>query len=303
MRVVGRGGERVKAVAYVTEETDRRPETPAEAEGTTGLFTALGKMLKLLRERAGLTQKEFGQTVGYGPDAISAMERGVRVTRPELLEKADELLDAGGLLKQAIPEVREAMKKARTRHPEWYRGYAGMEAEAVELHHYCNHAMHGLLQTEDHARAVFSKRRPFLSEETIEKRIADRLSRQQVFDRWPPPIVSYVLEEVVLDRPIGGRHVHREQLRRLLLVGSMRNVEIQVMPTHREEHPNLDSAFNMLVPKGHAQVAYTEAQGYPRLITDQEEVRKIADRYGFMRALALNPMESGTLIEEKLEKL
>jgi transcriptional regulator with XRE-family HTH domain len=293
----------VKAVAYVTEETDRRPETPAEAEGTTGLFTALGKMLKLLRERAGLTQKEFGQTVGYGPDAISAMERGVRVTRPELLEKADELLDAGGLLKQAIPEVREAMKKARTRHPEWYRGYAGMEAEAVELHHYCNHAMHGLLQTEDHARAVFSKRRPFLSEETIEKRIADRLSRQQVFDRWPPPIVSYVLEEVVLDRPIGGRHVHREQLRRLLLVGSMRNVEIQVMPTHREEHPNLDSAFNMLVPKGHAQVAYTEAQGYPRLITDQEEVRKIADRYGFMRALALNPMESGTLIEEKLEKL
>lgn len=25
-----------------------------------------------------MTQKEFGQTAGYGPDAISAMERGVR---------------------------------------------------------------------------------------------------------------------------------------------------------------------------------------------------------------------------------
>ncbi|KUN46726.1 DNA-binding protein [Streptomyces olivochromogenes] len=303
MRVVGRGGERVKAVAYVTEETDRRPETPAEAEGTTGLFTALGKMLKLLRERAGLTQKEFGQSVGYGPDAISAMERGVRVTRPELLEKADELLDAGGLLKQAIPEVREAMKKARTRHPEWYRSYAGLEAEAVELHFYANQGVPGLLQTEDYARAVFGQRRPFLSEDTIEKRVADRLSRQQVFDRWPPPAVSYVLEEVMLDRPIGGQAVFKDQLLNLLRVGSMRNVEIQVMPTRREEHPNLDSAFNLLSPKRYGQVAYTEAQGFPRLITDPEEVRKIADRYGIMRALALNPMESRALIEKKLGEL
>jgi transcriptional regulator with XRE-family HTH domain len=285
----------------VTDE--RRPETPAESEGTTGLFTALGKMVKLLRERKGLTQREFGERVGYGPDAISAMERGVRVPRPELLEKADELLDAGGLLTAALPEVREAMSRARTRHPEWYRSYAGLEAEALELHHYCNHAMHGLLQTEDHARAVFAKRRPLLDEDTIERRVADRLSRQQVFDRWPPPMVSYILEEVVLDRPIGGRTVHTEQLRRLLRVGSMRNVEIQVMPTRMEEHPNLDSAFNLLNPKGHPQVAYTEAQGYPRLITDLEEARKIADRYGIMRAMALPPKESRELIERKLEEL
>lgn len=55
---------------------ERRPETPAEADGTTGLFTTVGKLLKLLRERAGLTQKELGEAVGYGPDAIGAMERG-----------------------------------------------------------------------------------------------------------------------------------------------------------------------------------------------------------------------------------
>jgi transcriptional regulator with XRE-family HTH domain len=287
----------------VTEERERRPETPAEAEGTTGLFTALGKMLKLLRERKGLTQKEFGLLVGYGPDAVSAMERGVRVPRPELLEKADEILDAGGLLKQAIPEVKEAMKRARTRHPEWYRSYAGLEAEAVELHFYANQGVPGLLQTEDYARAVFTQWRPLLSEETIEKRVADRLARQQVFERWPPPMCSYVLEEVVLQRPIGGPAIHAAQLRNLLRIGRMRNVEIQVLPTMRQEHPNLDSAFNLLTPKGHGQVAYMEAQGYPRLITDPEEVRQIADRYGIMRALALNPMESRALIEKMLGEL
>lgn len=284
-------------------ERERRPETPAEADGTTGVFTAVGKLLRLLRERAGLTQKELGEKVGYGPDAISSMERGVRVARPEILEKADELLGAGGLLTAMIPEIREGMKRARTRHPEWYRSYAGLEAEAVELHFYANQGVPGLLQTEEYARAVFTQWRPLLSEKTVEKRVTDRMSRQQVFNRWPPPMCSYVLEEVVLQRPIGGRSVHREQLQNLLRIGSLRNVEIQVMPTSREEHPNLDSAFNLLTPKGHGQVAYTEAQGRPRLITDAEEVRQVADRYGIMRALALNPMESRTLIEKTLEEL
>ncbi|MES5824373.1 helix-turn-helix transcriptional regulator [Streptomyces sp. RG80] len=283
--------------------SERRPETPSEADGTTGLFVALGKMLKFLRERKGLTQTEFGELVGYGPDAISAMERGVRRLRPEVLLKAEELLDAGGLFKEVIPEVEEALTKARTRHPEWYRSYAGLEAEAVELHFYANNGVPGLLQTEDHAHVVFAKRRPFLDEVTIERRVADRLSRQQVFERRPAPIVSYVLEEVVLDRPTGGRRVHTDQLRRLLDVGHLQNVEIQVMPTEVEEHPNPGSAFNLLVPKGHGQVAYTEAQGYPRLITDPEEVRKIADRYGIMRAMALSPSETRKLIEQKLEEL
>ncbi|MGW2321134.1 helix-turn-helix domain-containing protein [Streptomyces sp. NPDC001680] len=287
----------------MTEEAERRPETPAEQNGAAGVFVVLGKQLKLLRERAGLSQREFGDLVGYGPDQISAMERGVRTPRPEFLERADEILGAGGLLREVIPEVEKAMARARTRHPEWYRSHAAMEAEAVELHHYCNNAVHGLLQTEAHARVVFAKRRPFLCDETIEKRVTDRLSRQQVFQRSPRPIVSYVLEEALLDRPIGGPHVHSEQLRHLLSVGSMQNVEIQVMPTWLEEHPSLGSAFNLLVPKGHGQVAYLEAQGFPQLITDREEVRKIADRYGTMRAMALSPMETRSLIAQKLEKL
>ncbi|MGW0824216.1 helix-turn-helix domain-containing protein [Streptomyces sp. NPDC002845] len=286
-----------------TDEREPRPETPAEADGTIELFSTLGKMLRLLRERAGLTQKEFGKMVGYGPDQIGAMERGVRVPRPEFLDQADEILGAGGLLKEAKEDVERAMSKRRTRHPEWYRSYAALEAEAIELHHYCNQALHGLLQTEDYARALFVRWRPLLSEEAIEKRVSDRLSRQQVFDRQPLPVISYVLEEVVLDRPIGGKDVFAEQLERLLRIGSLRNVEIQVMPTVCEEHPILDGAFNLVTPKKHAQVGYTETQGYPRLITDTEEVRQLAERYGIMRALALSPRESRALIEKKLGEL
>ncbi|MFJ8491024.1 helix-turn-helix domain-containing protein [Streptomyces sp. NPDC094038] len=283
-------------------QQERRPETPAEADGTTGLFTTLGKQLKLFRERKGLTQKEFGALMGYGPDAISAMERGVRVAQPDMLLKADEVLDAGGVLTAAIPELREAMKRARTRHPEWYRSYAGLEAQAVSLYDYSTMGVLGLLQTEDYSRAVFTQRHPPLDEGTIEKRVADRLSRQQIFEQWPPPEFSFVMEQAVLERPIGGPDVHRGQLKQLLRIGRMRNVQVQVMPTGRHEHPSLGGAFTLLTPKGREQVGYMENQGYPRLLTDREEVRVLAARYGIIRAQALNPHESLDLIEKMLEE-
>ncbi|MFJ8947686.1 helix-turn-helix domain-containing protein [Streptomyces sp. NPDC102395] len=282
----------------MTDERERRPETPAEAYGTTGLFTALGKMLKRLRERKGLTQKEFGQLVGYGPDAISAMERGVRLIRPEVLEQADVLLDAGGMLKDAIPEVREAMGRVRTRHPEWYRGYANLEAEAKAIHVYSNQLVPGLLQTESYAHALFSQWRPLLSEEVIEKRVADRMARQRLFEAWPSPTFSFVLDESVLLRPIGGAAVHAKQLESLLRIGSLRTVELQVMPMDREEQPSMDGPFNLLTVRKAEQVAYVEIHTYPRLITDMEEVRVLNERYGLLRAQALTPNESLGHIEK-----
>lgn len=62
----------------------------------------------------------------------------------------------------------------------------------------------------------------------------------------------------------------------------------------------MDGAFTLLTPKGRRQVAYTEIQGYPRLITDLEEVRVFSERYGIMRARALAPLESLSLIEKML---
>ncbi|WP_406304440.1 helix-turn-helix transcriptional regulator [Streptomyces sp. NBC_00885] len=280
--------------------TEERPERPAEVDGTAHLFSALGKQIKVLRENASMSQRELGVAAHCGEDLISAIERGVRTPQPDFLVRADELLSAGGVLKAAVEDVREAQAKARTRHPDWFRDYARAEAEAVALHDYSNQAVPGLLQTEEYARAIFTQRRPLLDEETIEKRVVDRLARQQIFERWPAPTFSFVLEEAVLKRPIGGRTVHENQLRRLLRIGRLRTVELQVMPLDREEHPSLDGAFILLTPKGRQQVAYTEIYGHPRLITDPEEVRVFTERYGIIRAQALTPRESLSLVEKML---
>lgn len=282
---------------------EARPERPVESDGTAHLFKALGRQIKVLRERAGPSQRELGAAVNYGEDLISAIERGVRTPQPDFLECVDELLNAGGVLKAAVPEVREALARSRTRHPDWFRDYADTEAKAVALHDYSTQAVLGLLQTEDYARAVFTHRRPLLDEATIEKRVTDRLARQQIFERRPPPTFSFILEESVLQRPIGGRSVLAGQLRQLLRIGGLRTVQLQVMPTDREEHPSLSGAFTLLNPKGRQQVAYTELHGHPRLITEPEEVRVFSERYGIMQAQALTPRRSMSLIEEMLKAL
>ncbi|MEU0057342.1 helix-turn-helix transcriptional regulator [Streptomyces sp. NPDC006334] len=271
-----------------------------EVEQVNDLNRAVGKQLRLLRERAGLTQKELGDRLGYGPDLISALERGVRTPQREFLEAADELLDAGGLLKALIEDVERAKAKARVRHPAWFKDYARLERSAVEINDYSCHDIPGLFQTQRRIRALYEMRRPLLDEETIEQRVASRLARQEILTRWPPTMISAVIDESVLRRPLGGSDVHREQLERLIHLATLRNVELQVMPTDRTEHAGMGGAFILLTPRGKRQIGYTEAQDSAQLTTDPEEVRILAARYGSIRAQALTMQESLDLIKSML---
>lgn len=196
--------------------------------------------------------------------------------------------------------MERAGTRRRVRHPEWFRDYARLEAEAVEICFYSTLTMPGLMQTRSYAQTVFTARRPILDEETIEQRVAARLDRQQTLTCWPLPLVTAVIEESVLLREIGGRAVQREQLRHLLELASLRNVEIQVLPLKCQEHAGMEGPFVLLTPEGRPQVGYGEFQSVNRLITDPEEVRMLASRYGSIRGQALSPTESSALIEKLL---
>ncbi|WP_104784185.1 MULTISPECIES: helix-turn-helix domain-containing protein [Streptomyces] len=274
-----------------------------DGELSSDLIRAVGKQLKVLRERAGLTQRELGDRLGYSEDLISSVERGRRTPQRELLKAADELLDAGGVLEAAIEDVERVKAKGRVRHPAWFRDYARLERGAVELNFYNNHDIPGLLQTERRTRALYEMRKPLLGEDIIEQRVASRMARQEILTHWPPPMVTAVVEEVVLRRPIGGPEVHKEQLEQLIRLAQLRNVELQVMPTDRSEHAGMGGPFILLTPKGKAQVGYTEVQNSSRLVTDTEDVRILAARYGSIRAQALTMRESLDLINSMLGEL
>ncbi|MFJ4627434.1 helix-turn-helix domain-containing protein [Streptomyces sp. NPDC088847] len=265
-----------------------------EAPGA-GILRVFGRQLKRFRLRAGMDRAQFGARTGYSASTIAAFEQGRRTPPPRFIDVADELLDAGGVLQEIKEEV------ARAQFPAFFRDAARLEAEAVELHVYATKAVPGLLQTKEYARAVFAMWRPLLPEGVITQQVAARLARQELFAREPLPTISFVIEEAVLRRPLGGWPIMRAQLEHILLCGRQRrNVEIQVMPTELEEHAGLEGPFTLIETRDGRRIAYVEGHKDSRLHTERQPVREIEEQYGILRAQALTPRASLTFIEKLL---
>ncbi|WP_371665357.1 helix-turn-helix domain-containing protein [Streptomyces sp. NBC_01241] len=263
-------------------------------ESGVAVVAAVGRQIKAWRESAGLRAGEFGTAIGCGEDLVYKVEGGRRIPRPEFLDRADEVLRAGGKL--------AAMKRdvAEVRYPKKIRELAKLEAQAVELSAYGSHNLHGLLQTEEYARALFGMRRPAFSQDEVERLVAARVARQSIFDRSPGPELSFVQEEVTLRRHLGGRMVLRRQLERLLEVGQLRNVEIQVMPTGRDDHAGMGGEMQVLKFRDGSAVGCSEGDFGSRPVSDPKYLRIVELRCGIIRAQALTPRESLAFIEQVL---
>ncbi|WP_055493422.1 helix-turn-helix transcriptional regulator [Streptomyces sp. TP-A0356] len=263
-------------------------------EQATGVPHIFGRQLKRLRTWAGMGRAELGSRTGYSESTIASFEQGRRIPSREFIARADAVLGGRGVLLEMVEELE------RAQYPAFFRDAAKLEKEAVEWHVYDARVVNGLLQTEDYARAVFTMARPLLDEETVEQRVAARLARQDFFSRKPLPITSFVIEESVLRGRLGGRAVTRGQLEQILLVGQLRNVAIQVMPTDREEHAALTGPFTLIETTKGRRIAYVEAYKHSRLFTDRGTVRELEEKYSLLRAQALTPSESLAFVEKLL---
>lgn len=163
----------------------------------------------------------------------------------------------------------------------------------------CN-SVHGLLQTPEHARAWMEAAQPPYSVDDVERMVAARLARQTVLGRDPAPSIHFVLEEAPLRRPVGGTMVRQRQLERLLEVGRLNHVTLQVMPTSTDAHPGVDGKIELLkFPDGTA-VGRSDGAFNGRPVTDPKDLRILELRYGTIRAQALPSRESHAFIEQLL---
>ncbi|MEK2493921.1 helix-turn-helix transcriptional regulator [Kitasatospora purpeofusca] len=275
-------------------------ETVENSDGIAEFYSAVGKLVKLYRERAGITQRQLAERIGYSEDMVGLIERGKRTPRIEFLTVVDPIVNAGGALTVVADDVMKAKVRVSERHPAFSKAFTAEEAKAIEIHEYSSLNIPGLLQTEAHARALYDMRRPWLSVEQIDSWVVARMTRQEILSRWPLPVMSWVIDESALRRPLGGWDIHEAQLRHLLSVAEVRGVELQVMPLDRTENAGMGGSFALLTPAGGAQIAYVEVQHVNRLITDPVEIRKMAARYGTLRGQALTMRESLALIEKTL---
>ncbi|MDX3542908.1 helix-turn-helix transcriptional regulator [Streptomyces europaeiscabiei] len=269
-------------------------EVDPDDDWGVAVVETVGRQLKLRREAVGMRVADFAVAIGYGEDLVYKIEAGKRIPRQEYLDKSDEALEAGGLISATWEDVK------KVRYPKKVRELGKLEAQAVEIGVYECNIIAGLLQTPDHARAVIGAAQPPYSPDDVERMAAARLARQWVFERDPAPSIHFVLEEAPLRRQVGGTMVWRRQLERLLEVGRLHNVTLQVMPTNTEPHPGLDGRIELLKFSDGSAVGRSDGAFNGRATHDPKHLRILELRYGTIRAQALSPRESLAFIEQLL---
>ncbi|MEY7978407.1 helix-turn-helix domain-containing protein [Streptomyces pilosus] len=290
-------GEAVRVGTEADRTDEPGWEVDPDDDWALAVVATVGRQLRLRREAAGMRVNDFATAAGYGADLVYKIETGKRIPRPEYLDKADEVLGAGGL----IAAMKEDVKKVR--YPKQVRDLAQLEARAVELQLYDPLNIHGLLQTPEYARGLLLMRRPAYSAEEVERFISARVARKAVFDRDSAPDLSFVLEEWTLRRPLGGKARLRQQLEHLLELGRLRNVELQVMPMDHEEHAGLAGGIEVLKFEDGSMVGRSPAVANGRPVSEPKQLRILELRYGIIRAQALTPRETASFIEQLLGEI
>ncbi|MFF8504998.1 Scr1 family TA system antitoxin-like transcriptional regulator [Streptomyces anulatus] len=262
----------------------------------SSMAALFGSRLRKLRVAAGLTQAEVGVLAHVVSSRIAQLERatGAKPTL-ELTRVLDKELVADELLIDLWPYVyREAF-------PDWSRAFIAYSARAAVIREYASHAVPGLLQTPQYARALLSVGHTLRDDEHLEERLAARLDRQVRLTGPDRPELWIILDEAVLRRPVGGAAVMRGQLEKLLRMAEEPNVTIQVLPFDQGAHGSLGGSLTVLVMPDGSEVAYTEGAHYGQLTEEPDEVERFVLTYDQLRAMALPPLMSLALIRSVLE--
>jgi hypothetical protein len=189
--------------------------------------------------------------------------------------------------------------------PSGFDIYVGLEAETAAIRGYEASVVHGLLQTQDYARAVLREMFARHTEQQIERLVDLRMERQRRLDDDPPIELWAVLDEAVIRRPVGGTYVMRSQLKHLLASAARPGVTVQVLPFACGAHAGLGGPFSILEfpDRSDSEVAYVESVVGIIYLEKDKEVRARADAFDRLRASALAPGASADLIARVADDL
>ncbi|MFG2321005.1 Scr1 family TA system antitoxin-like transcriptional regulator [Streptomyces sp. NPDC048568] len=252
-----------------------------------------GAVVQGFRKRAGMTQEELAERVRYSVQTVASVEQGRRFPTAEYVRRAEDVLDAAGILSGAVRHLSRQPGLAS-----WFRQWAGLEATAVSLSTYECRLVPGLLQTEAYARTLFENQLPPLGDEQIEAQWVARAERQKLLRQRPNTAFSFIVEEHLFVRRVGGADVTQQLVDHVLRLAALRNVEVQVMPLVRTAHAGLDGPMQLLETPENRWFAYNEGQRGGLFVSDPKEVSVLQMRYARMRSQALSLEDSLGLLQE-----
>jgi len=276
--------------------------------GPTALRIALGAQLRRLREASRITPAQAGEAIRATNSKISRLERGRSAAKQR--DVAD-LLTLYGITDET--ERQELLTLARQASapgwwqryndilPRWFEFYVGLESAASVIRSFEVQFVHGLLQTEEYARAVILIGHGRASGEEIDRRVSVRMKRQRLLTQPDAPELWSVLDEAVLRRPLGGAGVMRAQLEHLLEMTALPNVTLQVIPFEFGPHAAAGGPFTILRFPGRdlPDVVYLEQLNSAQYLDHPDDV---GDYLEVMERLAVQA-ETGTASQDLLRAL
>lgn len=214
----------------------------------------LGMRLRQRREEVGLTAAAAGRAIGIIQAYVSGVESG-RVKLPA--SRLARIIEVYELEPEEAAELEELRLGASRR--AWWHEYGqlfpaefirflGYEAGAEHIRFYDNELVHGLLQTEQYARAVIAGGTTTIRLTEVERRVTARMARQARLHTENPLRMTALLGEGALRQQVGGSAVMSEQLDHLvrLAVERPEQFEIRVLPFAAGAHPALGGSFQIL---------------------------------------------------------
>jgi hypothetical protein len=251
----------------------------------------LASDLRIWRLERNLSQAQLGEILDVDDSTISNYESA---TSKLPMEKA-EILD---LLWRARGHFARLRRYAESNHnPDWFNQFTAYEGRATVVSPYSALVIPGLLQTTDYMRALIEGGQNI---EDVDATIEERTARQEILQRPDPPSMWVLIKESVLWDCIGTPEIMRAQLAHLIGMGQRRDIVIRVVPRSVGAHPGIDGSFMLLEVDG-AEVAWSEAVGGGRLVTDPAKVREYRLRYDRIGADALSRDSTRSLIAKVME--
>lgn len=279
------------------------------AQGPIGQRRRLGVELRQLREAAGLKIDQVAAYLECSPSRVSRIETGKAIAQ---VRDARDMLDMYGVETDAQQRERLLVMAKEAQQEGWwteyedvlqpdFETYVGLEGDAASLRVYETHLIHGMLQSEEYARAFIHAARWTETADEVERRVAFRMERQGLLSRSPVPLELWaILDEAVLRRPVGGHAVMREQLNHLIKLAALPNVTIQVLPFAKGAHAGMDGLFEILSfpDQTDTDVVYVESAGGTVYMEKPKDTRRNTLVFERLRAEAMDPDQSVRFIDE-----
>jgi transcriptional regulator with XRE-family HTH domain len=259
--------------------------------------------LRRLRTERGLTIEDVQERSNGDVRAptLSRWETGERSIRPADLRVLLDIYDVPAADREALLTLaRQAKERGWWQAytavmPESFQAYVGLEAEASLIREYAAELVPGLLQTEDYYREFLSTAP---ADAGTARKVEVRMTRQQRLASDDRPRYWAVLNETVIRRTVGGPEVMRTQLARILELGTLHGVTVQVLPFTAGAHPAMEGPFSILgFPEPvDPDVVYLENQAGSVYLEDADEIDRYSQVITHLIAKALSPDDSATLI-------